>query len=68
VPLRITIDRELCSGYANCLDAAPTVFDVDEHDIAVVIAPSGEIEMQRAAIERAAKLCPLSAIALEETD
>lgn len=68
MPLRISIDRDLCSGYANCLDAAPTVFDVDERDIAIVIATSGEIEAQRAAVERAAKLCPLNAITLEESD
>ena len=65
--IRIVIDRELCSGYANCLDAAPEVFDMDDHDIAVVIASDDALEGQRAAIERAVKLCPLSAITIEES-
>ena len=66
--LKIEVDRDLCSGYANCLDAAPEVFDVDEKDIAVVVAPAEDLERHRAAIERAVKLCPLNAITMVEAD
>ena len=68
MPLKIMVDRDLCSGYALCLDAAPEIFDVDDRDIAVVIGTPEQIEAQREAVERAVKLCPLSAITLEESD
>ena len=64
--IRIVIDRELCAGYANCLDAAPEVFDVDGEDVAVVVAAPDTLPAHREAIERAVKLCPINAIALEE--
>ena len=50
--IRIVIDRELCSGYANCLDAAPEVFDVDDHDIAVVVASDDQVNPCAAIIRR----------------
>ena len=37
---RVVVDRDACSGYANCLDAAPEIFDVDDHDLVTVIAES----------------------------
>ena len=64
--IRVCIDRDLCSGYANCLDAAPDVFDLDEHDVAIVAADASQIAMHRAACERAVKLCPVGAITIEE--
>ena len=67
MPLKIVIDRDLCSGYGNCIDAAPEVFDVDDKDIAIVIAGPETIASQRDAIELAAKLCPIHAITLEES-
>lgn len=66
--LKIEIDRDLCSGYANCLDAAPEVFDVDDKDIAIVIARAADLEAHRTAIERAVKLCPLNAITVVDED
>jgi ferredoxin len=65
---RIKIDQDLCSGYALCLDAAPAVFDINEHDVAFVIDPAQGIEQHQEAIERAIKLCPLSAISFEDDE
>ena len=63
--IRVSVDRDLCAGYANCLDAAPEVFALDEQDIALVTADADALAGQRAAIERAVKLCPVGAITIE---
>jgi ferredoxin len=59
----VSVDRALCQGYANCLDAAPDAFDLDDHDIAIVTAPDFGTE-QRAELERAEQRCPARAISL----
>lgn len=62
--LKLVVDRPACKGYANCLDAAPGLIDLDEHDIAVTLADSyGEAD--RAALERAVDRCPARALRLE---
>jgi ferredoxin len=65
--IRVSVDRGLCNGYANCLDAAPDVFDLGEDDIAVVLAPDHP-EDRRADLERAAQRCPVKAITLTDVD
>ena len=30
--LRIEVDRELCFGFGDCVDTAPKVFALDEHE------------------------------------
>lgn len=64
--LRLVVDRPACKGYANCLDAAPGLIDLDEHDVAVTLAetyPEGD----RAALERAVDRCPARALRLEDS-
>ena len=39
--LRIEVDRELCFGFGDCVDTAPKVFALDEHNVAVVVDPDG---------------------------
>ena len=52
-------------GYANCLDAAPGAYDLDEHDIAVPCRRHfGPGERQR--LERAVQRCPARALQLED--
>jgi ferredoxin len=63
--IRVDIDRALCNGYANCLEAAPDVFDLGDDDIAFVAAPDYPSE-RRADLERAAQRCPVRAITLHD--
>lgn len=58
--LEVIVDLELCDGHAQCEFAAPEVFALDD---------DGELEYdahpdesQRAAVERAVRLCPVQAI------
>jgi ferredoxin len=65
--LRVVVNRDLCQGYANCLDAAPDAFDLDEHDIAVPRRHWFPPEAQ-AQLERAVDRCPARALHLEPTE
>ncbi len=57
----VTIDYPKCSGYANCLDAAPEIFDLDERDKAIVLI-SRPVGQNAEAARKAAKLCPVAAV------
>jgi ferredoxin len=57
--IHIEVDRALCIGSGDCVDAAPDVFQLDDEDKAVVVDPDG------APIDdvlTAAQGCPVSAI------
>ena len=61
MPYTIKIDRNLCSGYGDCVGLAPEVFAQDSDNISVVIDPEGaEDEM----VLDAARACPVDAITL----
>ena len=58
-PLRVRIDRTLCVGFGDCVQAAPEVFDLDGDDIAVFT--SGEGVPAKRLIE-ACSVCPVDAL------
>ncbi len=61
---RIVIDGSLCSGFGDCADLAPDVFEVDGHGKAVLrmgISPDP-------AVADAAAACPMGAIAVTLED
>ncbi len=64
--LRIHIDRDLCVSFGDCVDAAPSVFELDEEDIAVFVSEEGSIS--REALIEACFSCPVDALtAFDET-
>ncbi len=63
--LRVLVDRARCQGYANCLDAAPDAFELDEHDIAVARADRFPAA-RRGELELAVRRCPAHALRLDE--
>jgi ferredoxin len=64
--VRVSADRELCIQAGNCVMVAGSVFDQDDDGIVVILAEqvSGE---QAEQTREAVKLCPSSALALDET-
>jgi ferredoxin len=61
--MKIVVDYDLCEANALCMEAAPTVFRVEEDDsLTVLIEEPGE-EL-RAKVEEAARLCPRQAITI----
>ena len=47
---RIVIDRQLCSGFGSCVDAAPKVFELDRSGIAsLLVSEDGDAAVLEAA-------------------
>ena len=65
--IKIKIDRDLCIGTGNCIDAASKTFDLDDENIVILKDSKGD---QDDDIIEAAKVCPVTAIFLfdEKTD
>ncbi len=57
--IRVEVQRDVCIGSGDCVDAEPRVFRLDEDDIAVVIDPDAA-DVQE--IVDAASSCPIAAI------
>lgn len=65
MPLKVTVDYELCEGHSRCQQAAPEVFEVRDDDKSYVLIEPVPEEL-RPKVERAARLCPRQAISFEE--
>jgi ferredoxin len=63
--IRLQVDRELCYGFADCVDTTPEVFELDDESKAVVIDPDGATVDE---ILTAAQNCPVDAIFVIDED
>lgn len=61
----VRADVTLCQGYANCVDLAPDVFDIDDDGV-VVLLECEITDANRARIEQAVQSCPVSALSITE--
>ena len=59
---RISIDRQLCSGFGSCAELAPDLFELDSQGLARVrVGQSDDPE-----VFEIAATCPMGAITVEE--
>ncbi|MFP5335868.1 MAG: ferredoxin [Actinomycetes bacterium] len=58
-------DFGACQGYANCVDAAPDVYDIDDDGVVVLLREEIS-EEDRPRIEEAARSCPVNALSIED--
>jgi ferredoxin len=63
--MKVKVDRELCSGVSNCVAIAPTVFELDDQNTAVVLDPSS---VDEETLMEAAESCPENAIIVEDNE
>ena len=63
--MKVKIDRELCSGVSNCVAIAPTVFELDDKNKAVVLDPDS---VDEETLLKAAESCPENAIIVEDDE
>lgn len=61
--MKVRVDREKCTGAANCVAAAPSVFQLDGAGKAIILDPSSVGEDK---LWEAAESCPTDAIVLED--
>jgi ferredoxin len=57
--LRVRIDRTLCVGFGDCVEAAPEAFALGPDDIAIFVAPE---RIDRVQLLRACNSCPVDAL------
>ena len=57
--LRIRIDRALCVGFGECVNAAPGAFALDGDDIVVFVSPES---VGREDLVQACDQCPVDAL------
>jgi ferredoxin len=57
--LRIRIDRGLCVGFGDCIEAAPLAFRLDDEGVAVFTEPE---RVERASLVAACDACPVDAL------
>lgn len=57
--LRIRIDRGLCVGFGDCIEAAPEAFRLDEEGVAVFTGPDA---VERERLLSACDACPVDAL------
>ena len=63
--MKARVDRDLCIGVGNCVAYAPTVFELDEENKAVVLDTAS---VDDDTLLEAAKSCPESAILVEDDE
>jgi len=63
--VRVRVDRDSCIGVGNCVAYAPTVFELDEENKAVVLDPTS---VDDDTLLEAAKSCLESAILVEDDE
>lgn len=63
--MKVRVDRELCIGLSNCVAIAPTVFELNGENKAVVLDPASVDEQT---ILEAAESCPQNAIIVEDDE
>lgn len=62
--MKVVVDYDLCEANAICMEVCPEVFRVDDDDNLHVLIESPGEEL-RTKLEKAVKLCPRQALALE---
>ena len=63
--LIVSIDQSRCIGAGNCVHIAPTVFQLDEENIAYLVDPNSADDDT---LLDAAQSCPTNAIYLDTQD
>ena len=64
--LLIRIDRDLCVGFGDCIEAAEAAFELDDEGIATFRA--GIDEVDRETLLAACDECPVDAISVLDAD
>jgi ferredoxin len=57
--MKVTIDRDMCTGIGNCVVVAPAAFKLDDKNKVVLLDP-GTVNKEK--LVEAAESCPMEAI------
>ncbi len=65
--MKVSVDRELCTGHGRCYTVAPTVFEPDDDGYCLIPREDVPPELEADA-RRGAANCPEDAIAVSEDE
>jgi ferredoxin len=63
--LRVAINRDLCVGFAQCVDVSDEAFEMGDDDVVVFHAPE---RVSRERLIEACRSCPVEALRVIDTD
>ena len=63
--IQVRANLKICEGFANCVVAAPDLFDMDDDD-KVIILEEGLDGAERSRVEEAIRSCPVSALTIAD--
>jgi ferredoxin len=63
--VKVSVDRGLCEAHGVCMSIEPTVFDLGDDDLLVLLEEEPP-EAKRSAIEQAVIRCPRQALTLQD--
>ena len=63
--IQVRANVRICEGFANCLVAAPDLFDLDDDDKVIIL--QGELDdAERARVDEAIRSCPVAALSIAD--
>lgn len=65
--MRITVDRQKCTGLGICESLAPEIFEIDD-DGSLMLLKEDISDAERAEVEAAVEGCPTAALRLQVGD
>lgn len=65
--LHVVADYKKCEGYANCIAAAPDVFDIDDEGVVIVLRDAVE-SSESVRVSESVRSCPVAALTLSERE
>jgi ferredoxin len=63
--MRVRVDLDRCQGYGNCVGASPSVFDLADNGLVLLLDENPPAE-KADEVRQAVQLCPVQAIAVED--
>jgi ferredoxin len=63
--MKVVVDRELCQGHGQCVESAPTIFELRDDALAYVLRDADAPELINQVKDAIAR-CPVEAITLTD--
>jgi ferredoxin len=63
--IQVRANVRICEGFANCVTAAPDLFDIDDDDRVIVLQADLDAT-ERAWVEEAIRSCPVAALTIAD--
>lgn len=63
--IQVKVNLRICEGFANCVVAAPDLFDLDDDDKVIILEEKLD-GGERARVEEAIRTCPVNALTIAD--